>query len=131
MRFGAAGLLTAAALAFLSCDEGALPEPPVPGDLAVVLLSPNGLEGAAVLETTDGGILQITSVGGQTTHWRTGGATRIVVLLDAPGEIRFTLSVDNVESPPEITIIEVADGDNRLRDDLSGYSVSLQPVTGA
>ncbi len=131
MRFGAAGLLTAAALAFLSCDEGALPEPPVPGDLAVVLLSPNGPEGAAVLETTDGGILQITSVSGQTAHWRAGGATRIVVLLDAPGEIRFRLSVDNVRSPPEITIIEVADGDNRLRDDLSGYSVSVQPVTGA
>ncbi|NIR46287.1 MAG: hypothetical protein GWN99_17775, partial [Gemmatimonadetes bacterium] len=54
--------------------------------------------------------------------------TRIVVLLDAPGTIRFTLGVEDVNRPPQLELVEVADPDNRLRGDLTGYGLEFVPT---
>ncbi|UCC75057.1 MAG: hypothetical protein JSV86_11070 [Gemmatimonadota bacterium] len=125
-RFGAASLLAvAAALACLSCDEGPSGPPPGPGDLVVSLISPNGDEGASVFETDDEGIVEVAIEGGDVFHLRSAGTSRIVVLLDRPGRVRFTMNVGDRATAPELEIVEVADGENRLRDDLSRYSVRL------
>lgn len=129
-----AWLVAAVMIAAASCDDGDVTPPvPVPGDLVVTLVSPNGAEGAAVLETGDPGIVDIAGAGGVDTYHfeRAGGQSRIVVLLDAPGAIGFTLSVEDINDPPELAIVEVADPDNRLRADLTGYEVQTEPVSGA
>jgi hypothetical protein len=120
-------LLTAAA-----CGD-APPEPePVPGDLDVTLVSPNGSEGAAVLETEDEGVVEVSVEEGlQAFHWTEGGLTRIVLLLDGVGEIRFRMSVTDVYRPPRLELVEVADGVNRLRSSLAGYEIAVEPVEGA
>ena len=115
---------------FLACGEEATQPAPVPGDLAVSVVSPNGLEGAAVLQTAQEGILGITAEVGQAHHWRADGVSRIVVLLDQPGDIRFTLAVADITRPPTLRVVEVADPDNRLRTMLLGYVVESEPVTG-
>ncbi len=127
----AAALACIVVFLFLACGEEATQPAPVPGDLAVSLISPNGIEGAAVLETVEEGILEITSEVGQAHHWRAGDVSRIVVLLDEPGEIRFTLSVADLNRPPQLRVVEVADPDNRLRSLLVGYVVESEPVVGA
>ncbi len=64
-------------------------------------------------------------------HWRAGGLSRVVVLLDQPGELRFRVSVEDLNRPPRLRIVEVADPSNALRASLARYSVTSQPVTGA
>lgn len=127
----ATALACAAAVLFSACGEDATQPAPVPGDLAVNVVSPNGFEGAAVLETADEGILEITSEAGQAHHWRAGDVSRVVVLLDEPGDIRFTLSVADLNRPPRLRVVEVSDPDNRLRSILLGYVVESEPVMGA
>lgn len=124
-RTGAAGLLVAAAaLAFLACgDDGPSEPPPGAGDLVAHLISPYGNEGAAVFETTDAGISSVACDGCDIYHNRVDGTSRIVVLMDTSGEIRFTMSVADRQSPPELQVIEVAGPDNQTRDDVSLYAV--------
>ena len=127
-RSTACAVAIACFLAAAACDDTP-PEPqPVPGDLDVRLVSPNGSEGAAVLQSTDGGIRGISVEEGlQAFHWTEGGLTRIVLLRDGVGEIRFVLSVEDVNRPPRLEVVEVADGVNRLRASLAGYDVDVVP----
>lgn len=114
-----------------ACGDDPTPPAPVPGDLLVTVVSPNGAEGAAVLETGDAGIVGISANGAQAFHSRAGGLSRVVVLLDQAGELRFRLIVEDLNRPPRLRILEVADASNTLRPSLAGYSVTSQPVTGA
>jgi len=132
-----AGLLAAAtvclaAVGLHACDDdGTGPEVLKPGNLAVTLVSPNGEEGAVVLETLERGITGVTMSGGRAFLGGSGLRTRIVALLAAPGEISLTLAVDNVDRPPRLRIVEVADSANRRRGDLSDYSLSVDVVSAA
>lgn len=120
-----------ATVGLVACGDDPTPPEPVPGDLLVTVISANGAEGAAVLETGDAGIVGISANGAQAFHWRAGGLSRIVVLLGQAGELRFRLSVEDLNRPPRLRIVEVADASNTLRTSLAGYSVTAQPVTGA
>lgn len=124
----ALALICAVAVSVLSCNDEVTPPVPLPGDLVVTLVSPNGPEAAVVLETTDEGIDGIQSLTGEAHHWRAGDVSRIVVLLEEPGEIRFALSLADVNRAPALQILEVADPDNRLRDDLSEYELETAVV---
>jgi hypothetical protein len=132
LRSAVRALAIAGLLAAVACDD-APPEPqPVPGDLDVTLVSPNGSEGAAVLETADEGIVEISVEEGlQAFHWTEGGLTRIVLLLDDVGELRFRMSVTDVNRPPRLDLVEVSDAMNRLRTSLAGYEIAVEPVEGA
>ena len=93
-----------------ACDDGAAPpgapnEPPpdpVPGDMVATLVSPNGAEGAAVFETTSETIRDVSAETGDLFFGTLTGTTRIIVVLETPGVIRFTLAVDDVNQPPSL-----------------------------
>jgi hypothetical protein len=125
------GAIIAATVGFVAgaCDEEVTPPEPVPGTFVVSLISPSGAEGAVILETTDEGILSAASEAGQAFFWRGGDTSRIVVILDEPGAVRFTIEVEDVNAPPELEIVEVADGANALREDLTGYEVVLEAIS--
>ncbi len=112
-------------LVVLSCSDAPSGPPSGPGDLVASLASPNGAEGAAVFEVTGGGIIVITVEAGQAVHFQSGGISRIVVLLDEPGDIGFTMTVEDRRAVSNLRVIEVADSANVLRDDLSGYVATL------
>ena len=125
----------ALALAFApsACHDDAPSEPPqpVPGDLAVSVISPNGAEGAALFETSDPGITGVSAATGQVFLHQVGATTRIIVILDSAGDIAFTISVEDLNEPPVLDLLEVAAGDNALRADPSGYQVEALPLTEA
>jgi hypothetical protein len=114
----------ATALAAAACDD--VGQPPSGRELNVTVVSPNGAEGAAVLETTAPGIVGVASEAGDAFFSSSDTLTRIVVILDRPGALRFTLSFDTVPAPPALLLVEVADGANNLRDDLADYEVVVE-----
>ena len=117
------------AAAAAACGDSGPSGPSGPGTFRADLLSPNGAEGAAVFELTGGlGLGDVSGSGGEVLYDHGSSATRVIVLLDDPGLIRFQIRTENVGSLPSVTVVQVADGDNALRESLSGYDIQLVQV---
>lgn len=114
-----------AAIVPTACNFG-LWGPSGSGVIEVMLVSPYGAEGAAVLELTGGVALGVVaSEYGDTFYEHHGDTTRAVMVLDEAGTIRFTVQTEDIGELPTVTVIQVAGGDNRLRADVSGYEVEF------
>jgi len=126
-----ASVIRTAALGLLfscvgACDFLGPDGPKGPGDLFATMVSPNGDEGSAVFELSGGvGLGTVSPVGGEVFYEHSGSSTRIAVVMDEPGEVRFQIRTENVGHLPDLTVIQVADGENDLRTSLSGYTVEL------
>lgn len=106
-----------------SCDRAT--DPGGPGTLTASLVSPNGAEGAAVLDIA-GTVETVTGnddVAAYTTPSATG--TRVILVRMNAGAISVKLRVPDVSRPPQVSVVEVADGDDRLRSSLEGYRVDI------
>ena len=114
-----------------SCDSE--PSGPTgPGTIVVAVTSPNGPEGAAMVELSGGIALGAAeSSSGDVFVEHGAESSRVVVILDQPGQIRFTLRSGNVGSPPNVVLVQVAGGDNQLRTSLDGYDVEVTAMTDA
>jgi len=118
-------LLVAAIFLTAGCtDGGSAPHPPSAMD--VTLESPNGPEGALLVEL-DGTVGSAETATGHLFRHQAEGRTQLLLVLETAGEIRFRLGVPDGASPPDYRIIEVSGPDDRLRDDLSAYRLSFQP----
>ena len=118
-----------AAAAAAACGDSGPSGPSGPGAFRADLSSPNGVEGAAVFEITGGvGLGDVSVSGGEALYDHGSTATRVIVLLDDPGQIRFQIRSENVGLLPTVTVVQVADGDNELRETLSGDDVQLVQV---
>jgi len=103
-----------------------------PGELTASLVSPNGVEGSALLEVASGTVLDVTAVEPYVHVFRVGvNPVRIVVLRLEPGEISLRLTIDDVNHPPELRVVDVGGPDDQLRASLAGYSVSLGGGAGS
>lgn len=99
------------------------------GVLQARVISPYGPEGAVVLELEGGiGLGPVTSDVGDTFFQHDGSTSRIVVVLDWPGEIRFTVRAEDIGKIPSVTFVQVADGANQLRPSVDGYRVEFVRV---
>ena len=116
--------LLAAALLFTSllaaCHDGSSPKR---SGAAGSVVSPNGAEGAAVIEFA-GVVSSISVPGGVGYLSSSGGVTRAALILQQPGTIRFSLPGVAIGSGPAATVIEVADGSNQPRAAVAGYTVT-------
>lgn len=117
----AAAMFTAV---FLGCDSTPV-DVTGPGILNAVLISPNGAEGAAVLQLIGPGLGQVTAAEGDVFAEHGSDGVRLVIVLDQPGDIKFRIAVDDVGDFPTWEVIEVADGANELRPSSSGYSMEF------
>jgi len=118
-------IATAAILAFTaSCDSPA--RPGGRGNLTAVITSPNGDEGAAVLDVngTVDAFVGSSDVSVYTTPAPSG--TRVVLVRMTPGALSVTLTVPDISRPPTISIVEIADGADHLRASLAGYTVAVR-----
>jgi hypothetical protein len=104
------------------------PVPLGPGALEATLVSPNGPEGAVVLELAGPGLGEVTVAEGEVFGQADGTSTRLVIVRDMPGQIQFRVQVNERSEPPVATVVEVADGTNELRSSISGYQVEFTPV---
>jgi hypothetical protein len=113
-----------------SCDLG-LWGPSGPGEIQVALLSPHGPEGAAVLELTGGvGVRDVTTALGNAFYEHDDTTTRVVIILDEPGQIEFTVRSEDVGARLSVTVLQVADGTNQLRSALSSYLIEFDRIEG-
>ena len=125
-RFLATGFVL---LAAWSCDDLGPSAPRGPGTIHVDLVSPNGAEGSAVFQVAGGrGLGIITATGGEVYYEHGLDLTRVVVVLDVPGPVGFRIQSENVRHLPQVTVTQVADGNDQLRGSLSGYEVELFPL---
>jgi hypothetical protein len=110
-------------LLLTSCDST---RPDGPGTLTAVVTSPNGAEGAAVLDI-EGTVESVTANSNVSLYLTPSGqATRAILVRLTPGELSMKVSLPDVSRTPQITVVEVADGDNKLRPSVSGYHVELR-----
>lgn len=122
-------LLVVGVVAFTSCDFGIFGGPSGPGLFDVTLTSPYGPDGAAVMDLTGGVGLGVVAVGlGESFYEHSGNTTRAVVVLATPGPIHFTVRTEDVGKLPTVTLVQVADGQNQLREDLSAYDVTIERI---
>ena len=115
--------LTAAVLLtslLAACHDGSSPKP---SGAAGRIVSPNGAEGAAVIEFA-GVVSSIDVPGGVGYLSSTGGVTRAALILQQAGTIRFSLPGVPLGAGPAATVIEVADGSNQPRAVVAGYTVT-------
>jgi len=115
--------------AVVACDLLGPSGPSGPGWLHIDLQSPNGEEGAAVFELAGGRDLGVVSLDGGDVFYEPDGSTiRIVVVMDDPGPIRLEIRTEDVAKLPSAAVVQVADGENRLRSSLAGYRLSFTKV---
>lgn len=131
-RFVRAGALLAALAAGAAgaCDSG-LFGPSGSGVIQVSVTSPFGPEGAAVFELTGGvGLGPVTTVtnGGDTFFEHADGVSRVVVVLDEPGQLWFQVRTTDIGKLPTVRVVQVADGENRLRPSVDGYEFDFERV---
>ena len=124
-RTGAAAVLAVTLLLLHACEDQG-PEG-APGTLTAVVVSPNGAEGAAWLELVGSGLGAVTAADGRAFSERRGDTVQVVVVREEAGELVFLVQVDDATLLPSAVLHEVADGDNQLRADLSGYRVEVRP----
>ncbi|HEX9690584.1 MAG TPA: hypothetical protein VGA22_00620 [Gemmatimonadales bacterium] len=104
------------------------PDEPMPGEMKATLVSPNGPEGAAVIEIA-GNFPDIVPSGGVYLYSHVAdGVTRIVLVRQAPDNIVYWLFVDDTRNPPETTVLQVSAPDNTLRSLTAGYHVQYETV---
>ena len=110
-------------LAAAGCDRST--DPSGPGTLTASVVSPNGAEGAAILDVT--GAVDTVTASADIRAFSSATATgrRVIVVRSNPGELSVRLRVPDVSRPPQVTLVEVAGGDDRLRPSLDGYQVDI------
>jgi hypothetical protein len=115
-----------AALAFagaLSCRGGEATAP-APTTHIARIVSPFQDDGAALVEFA-GDFQSATAPTGTTlfVHRPGSGVTRVLLVREAPGAMELTLQLAPGASRPVGTVLEVSDGQDQPREDLSGYKV--------
>lgn len=99
-----------------------------PGTLTTATVeSPNGAEGAALIRLIGAGVAFVKPLTGDLHTSVAGDTTKVLVVLDTPGDIAFRLNVADTTRPPLATLLQVADGHNEVRAGLLGYSVRFTP----
>lgn len=96
-----------------------------PGSVEVRVASPNGAEGSAVVAVFGEGIRGVSTAGGRVFSERAGDTVRVVVVADVPGDLRFALSMADTTTVLQGVVLQVADGEDRLRSTVGGYTLEF------
>lgn len=116
-------IVVAIALLAACADEGPVSGP---GTMTATLRSPNGSEGAAVIQLVGDGVGAITAVGATEVYGNpSDGTTRVVLVNRAGGTLSFQVAVADTTQPPSWVIQEVAGPDDELRASLTGYGLEI------
>jgi hypothetical protein len=123
--------LPALAVMANACDSSSPAEPGDPGgdvptNMRTVTLSPSSDDSAAWLRFVGARVTQVTAVEGEVFFTSHGDTTEVVVVRSVPGPLSFNLRVADPAKTPVGTVVQIADGQNLLRDP-TGYLVEVKP----
>ncbi len=107
--------------AALSACESTAPEDPLAWSVALL---PADDEGAALVELVGAPVTAVSAPEGQVFFHSRGDTTRVVVVRTEPGPLAFDFRVADPSASPVASVLQVADGENRLRDSAS-YRLEL------
>lgn len=107
-----------------SGDDGPTEPSPSEGAYRIDVVSPNGPEGAALLEVAGDLVAGVEGLGSQAYVRPVEGGARVLVLVSTPGELVFRLELEDAAARPDVELLQVVSPENRPRD-LSGYSVEV------
>ena len=123
-----AALALVVAGALVACgddpEDGSGPQGPQ-GPLRVILVSPNGNEGAALFELPVEGVLDVRTSVGLGLESRVDGRRQIAVFASQPSAISLELTVADQTRPPEVRLLQVSGPDDQPRA-LTGYRVQVE-----
>jgi len=114
-----AGVLAAAACG----SEGPISGP---GTLTAALVSPNGAEGAALVEFFGQGIGAVSAVDGPLWQRSRGDTVRVFIVSETGGTLRFAVEVADTTRKPKGVVLEVSDPADEVRASLSGYALEFR-----
>ena len=117
------GLGVMLAIAVAGCDSAG----PDDNGTRTVSLSPEAVNGSAVIHLTGGAIRNVTSTDGPVFFAARGDTTRVVLLRVTPGPIRFDVQLDDPSASLTGAAIQVGTAENTLRPDPSVYRVEVNP----
>lgn len=121
----AALLILPALLVAAACGDSQDPEP---GDVLVSLVSPAGDEGGAVFRIVGETVTTAGTGQGSVFVRQVEGESRVVLVREPAGPLSFTLTVDDVNRPPTVEVVEVVGPDDALRTTLSAYDVRVEAL---
>lgn len=96
-----------------------------PGSVDVRVVSPNGSEGSAVVSVFGEGIRGVSAVSGRVFSHQVGDTMRVVVVADTPGDLRFALTMADATAVLQGSVIQAADGEDRLRSTVADYALEF------
>jgi len=94
-----------------------------PGTLTLLVASPRGAEGAALIEIDRDNVTALSGSTGTVLASLNGNRLRVALLLARPGIPQLSVSVRDTMQPLNAVLLEVADSFNVLRPSLQGYSL--------
>lgn len=122
-------VLLAAAAALVACDGGTGSET-AGGEYIAALESPNGLEGAAVLEMPGEGVLAVRAASLSLFQQPVSGGKRLVLVREPAGRLEFRVTMAPGHAPPAVRVLEVVDGQDQPRASTEGYAVTFTRTRG-
>ncbi|MEJ2203435.1 MAG: hypothetical protein P8170_04945 [Gemmatimonadota bacterium] len=121
-RWGLASALTLAVLLAGCTDAGPQAGP---GSVEVRVVSPNGSEGSALVSVFAEGIRSVSAVSGRVFSHQVADTVRVVVVADAPGDLRFAVSLADATAVVQGSVLQVADAEDRLRSTVADYALEF------
>jgi hypothetical protein len=122
--------LVPALLALAACEGGTGASSSAGGEYLAALQSPNGPEGAAMLELTGGGVEAIAAASATLFQQPVNGGVRLMLIREAPGRVEFRLIVAPGSELPTVRVVQVVDGDDNVRPSTDGYEVTFTRTRG-
>jgi hypothetical protein len=121
-------LLIASVVALVRCSPDGPIEPrgAAPGALTLVLRSPNGAEGAALLDIAGTYVTGVGADGSAVYSHPDGDRLRIAIARAQPGELRAIVALSDTTRPLDARVVQVAGPTNALRGSLAGYTVEVR-----
>lgn len=130
MRLRSILLSAPALLALAACDGGTEPPEPAGGEYLAVLQSPNGAEAAAHLQLTGTGIEDVRADSAYLASSAVSGGRRVVIVRAQPGRVQFRVRMAQGQTPPQVSVLDVAAPDDQARASLAGYRVTFTRAAG-
>jgi hypothetical protein len=124
----ALGVLLAVVVAALAgCDDPAtqVGGQGQQGPVRVTLVSPNGIEGAALFELPIEGVLEVKAPVGAFFESRVGGKRQVAVFASQAAALSLDLTVEDQSKLPEVRLLQVSGADDQPRT-LTGYRVQVE-----